>query len=294
MINFSLPGIQENYKLNLAFIDYFHEYPERFYDNVNIESCFGNFQFCIFDGGRVFDSYQQVSKEFIEKIVALYNNKNIPLRLVFTNTKLSSEHYYDRFANIVLNVCNNYNNGVILNDNNLMEYIHDNYQNLNFISSTTKCIETIEETVEELKNENYSIVCLNYNLNKKIDELNSLPKQLKDKCEILVNAICPPGCKNRKKHYDLNSEFNLNYGKPYDLKCAVEFSTLHPQVRNFRNNLSFDDIKQYYDKGFSHFKIEGRTFDSYEVMLNYIYYMIKPEWKDETIHALYLMEKRYE
>ena len=101
MINYNIPGCYEHAKLNLAFIDYFKEYPERFIDNVNIESCFGNFQYCIFDGGRIFFSTEQCGKEQVEKIVSMFNNRNIPVRLVFTNKKLQPYHYYDEFSNII-------------------------------------------------------------------------------------------------------------------------------------------------------------------------------------------------
>ena len=47
-------------------------------------------------------------------------------------------------------------------------------------------------------------------------------KENKKKCEFLVNAICPSGCTNRKKHYELNSISYLNYNKPYRISsCAI-------------------------------------------------------------------------
>ena len=34
--------------------------------------------------------------------------------------------------------------------------------------------------------------------------------------------------------------------------------------------------------GFSNFKIEGRTFDLFNLMEHYLYYMIKPEYRDNA------------
>ena len=38
--------------------------------------------------------------------------------------------------------------------------------------------------------------------------------------------------------------------------------------------------------GFEQFKLEGRTLNPIELALNYIYYLIKPEYKDEALNLL--------
>lgn len=85
MINFALPGMYENAKLNLAFLDYKNNHPEYFYPNININAVFGNFQFCIWDGGRIFNQYVHSTAEEIENLVKQYNNFGVSVRQVFTN-----------------------------------------------------------------------------------------------------------------------------------------------------------------------------------------------------------------
>ena len=46
-----------------------------FYDNVNIYTVYGNFQFCIWDGGRIFFNYTQTSKEEMDFIINTYNKE---------------------------------------------------------------------------------------------------------------------------------------------------------------------------------------------------------------------------
>lgn len=286
--NFLLPGFYEHFVLNLNFIDYMLEYPERFYDNVGIDAVYGNFQYCIFEGGRIFDNYKQSSQEEIEFITSAFNNRNIPIRLVFTNNQLKEKHFSDRFCNKVLEICNASGmNEITIADQRLEDYIRNKYNNFKFISSTTKCLSDIKMSKEEL-NKDYHLVCLDYNLNKNMEYLDSLSQQEKEKCELLVNAICAPNCPSRKEHYKMNGLYSLNYRKPYQIsECLITESTVHPVCLNSTNNLTPEEIYTIYlKKGFSHFKLEGRSLSDMEVLLNYIRYMIKPEWQFETINNL--------
>ena len=101
----------------------------------------------------------------------------------------------------------------------------------------------------------------------------------KNKIEFLINAICPPGCPNRKEHYRLNGISHLNLGKEYRVACQIKGDTTKCLTRNYKNNISPEEIyTKYYNLGFSNFKLEGRTLTDKEVILNYAYYMIKPEY----------------
>ena len=54
------------------------------------------------------------------------------------------------------------------------------------------------------------------------EKIELLSQEEKDKCEFLVNAICPPGCKTRREHYILNSKYYLNYGRQFDVPyCGI-------------------------------------------------------------------------
>ena len=47
---------------------------------------------------------------------------------------------------------------------------------------------------------------------------------------------------------------------------------------HYKNNLSPEDIVEYSKKGFSMFKLEGRTLSDKEVALNFARYLFKPKW----------------
>ena len=284
-INYILPGMYENYKLNIGIGYFLKEHPEYFYDNVNINAFYGNFQFCSWDGGRVFEEYHYATKEFIEKLKNIYNDDlKIPVRFVFTNNQIDEKICYDKYNNLVLNIFDNGMNEIAIASDILLNYIRTNYPSYSFISSTTKCIVNGDVLKNELQNDNYKLICLDYNMNKASYFLNNLPKELKDKTEFLVNAICPPGCPNRKEHYYLNSLFSSSYGKNYGMKdCEIYTELL---IHKSKNNFSMDEIFEYEKNGFSYFKIEGRTHDAFSMMLEYMKYMVKPEYQLEVIYFL--------
>ena len=160
------------------------------------------------------------------------------MRFVFTNCLISEEDCYDRFNNMVLEICHNELNEIVVSSPILYNYIKSHYPKYKFISSTTKCLSNKEEALKEIEKEEYYMICIDYNLNKNENFLNSIPKNQYDKVEFLINAICPPGCPTRKRHYKMNSLYHLNYGKEYPLPtCSIYTCTLNPELEK-GNNLS--------------------------------------------------------
>lgn len=286
MINYALPGMYENAKLNLLFLKYKEDHPHQFYPNVNINAVYGNFQFSIFDGGRVFGEYRHSTKEDIEFLLHEYNSRGISLRQVFTNNQLKPEHYTNCFENLCMSLCENEMNEIVIADEGLKAYIQEHYPKFQFISSTTRCLN--KQNTLAVFDKDYKFVCLDYNLNSDRDFLQSLTDAQKQKCELLVNAICPAGCPTRKEHYRLNSIGHLNYGKPYTVStCGIKGSTLHPDTMYSKNNLDYEDIVQLYEPiGIQYFKLEGRTLSWSENLCNYVRYMVQPKYQLEVINAI--------
>lgn len=279
-IKFALPGLYENFTINKIFIEYINQHPQIINENCCIGAVYGNFQYCIWDGGRIFSSYTHTTIEEIEEIKKFYEKYNIPLRFVFTNTKITEQDCLDRFCNLVLELCQNKNNEIVVNSEILKNYIQKQYPDYKLISSTTKCLLNTTDIIQELNNNDFELICLDYNLNHNLNLLKSLDSNQKKKTEFLINAICPPGCPSRKLHYDLNSYCSLNYGKNYPMiPCELKENPLFEGAKCKKTHLTLLDIKEYYDLGFSNFKIEGRTFPAIGHLANCIYYLIKPEYQ---------------
>ena len=284
MINYAIPGVYSHFELNVNLIHLIKDHPEFFYDNIGIDAVFGIFPFCIMDGGRIFNEYVHLTKEEVEYIVKTYNDLSTPVRLVYTNTQLDPSLYNDRWSNIVLKIVENDINQIVVSDDNFQKYVRENYPKFSFISSTTKCL-NLADFKEELKKDAYLEVCLDYNLNSNLKMLNELTEQEREKCEFLINAICAPGCQNRKEHYKFNSLYHINQGMNFHMiYCPITDNTVSPTNCAYRNNLSYEDIvKNYEPLGFKHFKLEGRTLSDLEVAANYIKYMVKPEYKEYVL-----------
>ena len=293
MIYFSIPGLYEHIKTNEIFYELFQNNKQCFYDDFSFDAFYGNFQYCIWDGGRIFPEYHHTTLEDIQKAIQLYNHKmKVPMRFIYTNTKIEPKHCYDRFCNLVTEMCENPMNEIVVNSLVLEDYLRKTYPKYKYISSTTKCLTNKQDFLKELHSEKYSRICLDYNLNKQKEFLNSLNEEEKDRCEFLINATCGPGCPNRKKHYNFNSESSLNYGKTFVLNfCTIPGNNLYPYEEQQKVQISPRELRDWYaPNGFSHFKLEGRTFKFFEHLGNLIYYMVKPEYQlfvfTEILHIL--------
>lgn len=280
-INFMIPGLYEHFNLLQRIITYYEKNINHFIDGFTIGAIYGDFQYCIWDGGRNFSQYLPCSLEQILDIKNYFNDKGIPIRLIYTNPILEEKHLYDRFCNLVTEVCESPLNEIVINSPLLEHYIKMSYPNYSFISSTTKC-NSKEESLKEL--DSYKMICLDYNLNKNEKYLSSIPEDKRSKIELLCNAICPPGCPNRKNHYSANGQFHLTLAKPYQVDCGIKTNTCTYATRNYYNNISPDEIQnKYLPMGYNNFKLEGRSLSDYENLLNIAYYCIKPEYQHEFI-----------
>lgn len=282
---FNVPGVYDHFSLNMFFLDLMEEHPEYFYPDVKISSIFGNFHYCIWDGGRNFMRYTQATEEVMLNIKQAYEHYEIPVRFVFTNPLIEEKHLHSRFENLQLEIFHTGQNEVVVNSSLLEQYIRENYPKYKIISSTTKRLNKAEDFLNELSKDYYQ-VCLDYDLNKDMELLNSIPKELRGKCEFLINAICHPHCPIRKKHYALTGRAQLTYlREKYTVpECTIQDSPVHPNTMNKGNNLSNEEIDAYNKMGYKYFKIEGRTLPSDIILMQYLYYWVKPEWWGIIIH----------
>lgn len=207
-------------------------------------------------------------------------------------------------CNMVMAFANNGLNEVIVNSPLLEDYIRKEYPNYKITSSTCKRITDPNMTAKELEKD-YHIVVLDYDLNNNWEVLEKLPH--KEKIEILANACCDPHCKLRAEHYKLIGEQMIAYNKhlkehpdkPFDMndysarnvgtviKCGCRERTLF-ETQKLSTHVSPDDIwNKYVPMGFEQFKLEGRTASYMYLVECYMYYMVKPEFRDEARMMFY-------
>lgn len=298
-VRFHLPDFARLGKFNLMFITMLENSPEFFREGVEIASVYGVFPPSVWNGGRLQSGV--CDKDFVRGVVRAYQAKGIPLRFTFTNPVLEKKHLSDPFCNMVMHVADNGLNECIVFSPLLEDYIRSNYPNYKLTSSTCKRITDPEQLYAEIGRD-YHIVVLDYDLNHELDVLEKIPD--KEKVEILVNPCCNPGCPNRSLHYEtigqeqiaVANHFRKYPNSPYNpekfehehpesatvFACTCEQRTLF-DITGLKNHITPDEIwNTYVPMGFQQFKIEGRTFDPFNLLEHYMYYMVKPECRDQA------------
>lgn len=289
MAYFYLPGIVNLHRLNMDLLKLAKETPRILYPDVTIGGIYGCFGGCIWNCGRYIGG--QGSFDVIKQTVAAYEREQLPLRLTFTNPMLTEEHLYDTYANMLLKQCDNGLNEIIVASPILEQYIRDKYPGYRLISSTTKSLLDVDEVNREL-GKDYKLVVLDYRLNNE-ETIKQIAQP--DKLEILLNESCSYDCSRRKEHYAFIAKSQLEYaqGAYYECDCQSRgfFETLHScDVRTFvkRNDKDYKGltIEKCMDLGVKHFKVQGRSAHILDVVESYLYYLIKPEYKDSVRYLL--------
>lgn len=275
MIEYSLPGLYSCFKLNKAFIHTIENHTNVLRPDVKISSVYGCFPPAIWNGGRKMSG--TCSIEQIEEEIDFWNSRNIECRFTFTNSEIGKEHIHDTFCNKLLKIANNGMNGVIVNSDVLATYIRKVYPRYALISSTTKCLKSLNELENECKKE-FDIVVLDYSLNHS-DQVLALPNS--SKLEILVNAYCRDDCPERKTHYEVLSKSQMDFEERSSFhECRYVLEDFYNVKESRKSFVTVEEVKHFYKYGINKFKIEGRTNSIFDVLESYIYYLIRPEYAD--------------
>lgn len=284
MINFYLPDFYEFYRLNVFLHFLLKEYPEKFYSNIRIGAIYGCFPNQIWNGGR-YSGGTSADISNIEHTIKEINKLGIPVRFTYTNSVLTEEHLNDKQCNFVTDCAHNGFNEILVNSPILEEYLRAKYPNYNFISSATRCIRDINSINKLTSNNKYKLVLGDYRDNFNIGYLSQL--QNKDKIELLINPVCKQNCTYREKHYERISQQQLGVDVTIpDPNCECEGYAFFELLQKNTIMTVEDLYNRYYNMGFRHFKIEGRNNHFSDVIDSYVYYMVRPEYKDEIRNLL--------
>ena len=285
---FHLPGLFEFYELYRVFLPLFREHREYFYDFCEIGSIYGAPADCLWGGGRV-----GFGEDSPEEAAALLRDYGISARLTFSNSLLREEHLADPKCNALCALFENggaVENGVILTSDLLLDYLKRNYPGFYFVSSTTKVLTDFEELEAELRREEFRCVVPDFRLNKAFARLDSLSEPQKQKLEFLCNEDCRFDCPERKRCYEAVSRKSL--GEVCEHRCASPEAGRGYRFSDAMRNPGFigvEDIRtRYLPRGFSQFKIEGRSLGSALILEFLLYYLTRPEYQIKVREEIYL------
>lgn len=286
---YHLPGLFEFYGLYRVFLPLYREHRKWFYDWCEIGSIYGAPADCLWGGGRV--GFGEDRPEAVRELMGEYG---ISARLTFSNSLLREEHLTDPGCNrlcALFEKSGAVQNGVILASDLLLDYLQKHYPGFYFVSSTTKVLTEFWQLEAELKREEFRFVVPDFRLNKAFDRLDALPEDKKQKLEFLCNECCWFACPDRKRCYENVSRKNLGED------CAEHICVSPHAARGYRFSdamrnpgfIGVGDIQNtYLPKGFSQFKIEGRSLGSAMILEFLLYYMTKPEHQLKVREEIYL------
>lgn len=278
---FYLPDFYANFRLILLLDDLMKQSPRYFYDSIEIGAAYGCFPGSIWNGGRVI--LGSCTRQDMEYAINSLNERGIAVRYTFTNPLLEKRHLLDTFCNLCMELGNNGKNEVLVNSPLLEEFIREAYPEYSILSSTTKCLMDREAICRELE-KNYSLVVLDSSMNH-MEELFQLPHR--KRIELIANHYCQDCCPRREAHYKAVGRCQLEFSEIDFPPCDYIGRDFY-QVMENRSFLTPEQILgKYREAGFVHFKLDGRGFHKYKVMESFIYYLVKPEYRDQIrLHVL--------
>ena len=287
--SYHLPGLFEFYELYRLFLPLFRERREYFYDWCEIGSIYGAPADCLWGGGRA-----GFGEDKAEDVAALLREYGVSARLTLSNSLLRAEHLSDKSCNALCALfekSGSVQNGVILASDLLLDYLRENYPGFYFVSSTTKVLTDFRQLEAELRRKEFRFVVPDFRLNKAFERLDALPEEQKGKLEFLCNECCWFACPDRKRCYEAVSRSNLGE-EDAEHVCASPRAGRGYRFSDAMENPGFigvEDIRnRYLPKGFSQFKLEGRSLGSAIVLEFLLYYLTKPEHQLKVREAIYL------
>lgn len=297
--HFFLCGAFESFGFISAFLQTAKNCPSMLKENVVIDSVFGS-PTCVWNGGRALANVYYNKKQ-LQNIRDTYANLGVKVRFIFTNPFLNEYDLHDRYCNLLLDVFKELSPEVVVNSPLLEEFLRSTYPTASFISSTTKRLRSSEEQMNEFSRE-YKYICLDYDYNYNYDFLDSIPKSERDRVEILVNSTCFKGCNARVLHQEFSAKRQLEYDSDEDCESELFYKEC-PKIKRIMSHSSsqrdnaidiYDgtnfifpqDLDMYLDKGFCHFKIQGRELTSSQIFAEFAPYLVRPEYYPMAISLI--------
>ena len=274
---------------------------------VGIESVHGA-PTVLWNGGR-FTGQKLDLADFSERLESLHC-WGIGCFLTFTNQLLEAGDLGDANCNFLLDSIARRPdlNGVIVNSELLSKYIAARYPALRQVASVTKV--TLEggrgnaAYYNELGRRFYRYVVHldDYHDRRLLDQLD------RTKAEIIVNEGCLQNCSLRVRHNELVARLNKGLAdrqsaaalapgdallmrqradeqlREFLTACPVQLMEHQALPRQRNCNLTPGELKSLYDMGFRHFKIQGRSDNTFAFMYDLVRYTLEPDYAGPLVY----------
>lgn len=294
MINYYCPGFVEAQPVYQIIFDLYKQFPYCFNEGVKIHKIFGNFPNMIWNGGTVWRG-PAYSRQDVIDYFNWYATQNVSLQLVCTNPVLTEMDMHDRYCNMILEVASHYDFVEVLVSSDILEkYIRNTYPHMKLdksIIGTSAMLNTNLDNIEGYCSllDKYNVIVLPKKYGKDLSFLSNIPKDKRNRIEILVTDPCPNNCPNIYSHYQDYGRAQLGEISSRMANYCTSVSNAHP-FRSWANRNCQYDYKQIVEElvplGYTEIKISGRTNATY-IVLSIVPFLFKEEFHKD-IYALLL------
>lgn len=293
MINYYCPGFAEGQFVYKILFDLKENYPECFYDNVNISKIYGSFPNMTWNGGGFWVGKCLMPKQ-VDRYFKWYSNKNITLQLNLTNMVLEKKDLDDRYCNMILDTASKYNNIEILVSSPLLEnYIRIKYPHMKInksIIGATRYVsdyknDSLNFHIQESEKYNKYVLPRKYST---LEYLEQIPKEKRDKFEVLVTSSCPISCPYPSQHYEFQGLAQLYEDIDNDDKCCkLPFRKSPFRYKTYEEDqFNYEQVKNLLEPiGFTEIKLSSRG-DAINIILTLVPFLIKPNYQKDVYHLL--------
>lgn len=259
--------IIDNTKFDMGLIwqilDIKKEMPEAFFDRIQKLSFYFMFPYSIWSKSRTDRNF--IPFENIESDLNRYEDNGCGMFFEFENVDVKEDGFKDRYSNLVLKNAQGKNAFAVVFNKDLAKYIKENYSEIKLVQSEIQRNSVIEPPFD-------------FNI---IDYISF--KNIKDKIQnksayiLAVNSFC----KNLYRCASLLSNNKLNYNIDRPIRCSDRVLSFSEMKKN-ELFVSVDEINKINDFGIENFLVKVNCDDRFEVLETYMYYLIKPEYRDEV------------
>ncbi len=275
-MKYTLPDFTVGLGLNLFFIQLRERQIDWFQEGVVIDSVYGCFPDCILNGGRAFIR-ERFTIDQMDRALALLAEHGVKARLTLTNMLADETDLADEYLNAMLSVAARYGAEAIVYADVVGDYVRERF-GMGCVLSTTRAIGNVDEFNRMTKR--YEYVVLDYNHNKDRVFIDAIVD--KRKTEVMVNEFCAYRCPHRQEHYLHNSE-DQRGGSMRPFECVAANADFFNHQPGHPVIFTDDEVRLLHEEtGIDSFKIVGRGVAFLTVLEAYVYYLIRPEYREEV------------
>lgn len=226
-------------------------------------SVYDSHQGMIWNGGRVVQRCNSMTKEDAMLRVHQWNALGVGFYFVFSNHLLEEKHLQDSRCNYFLDNAHHPLNGVVCSSDILCSYIRRQFPLYTLKCSVMRPYMEGGDSWKRLEYyrfllDLYDIVVLSPRINQDVALISQLPT---DRLELLVNEACLSDCHYTRKHYQALNVANLS-GNWDDIEstyffCGRQHGKKLPDPPEME--LSVNQVRDLHALGVKRFKLQGRT-----------------------------------